>query len=161
MIPKLTRSTLEKREKKLHGGFFRRKAEQAQAVLDAAIPDEAAENWRKGKLITAMTGAFSGTMTAAVTAGASGGGGGTPDATEVVKNTTNFLLNLLMGVGICFIAFGVLSLAISMQSHDDSQKSKAIMAIVGGAIAVSVRFVIEAVTGDDIDNLINFDRSGS
>ena len=154
MIPKLTRSTLEKREKKLHGGFFHRKAEQAQAVLDAAIPDEAAENWRKGKLITAMSGVFTGAMTAATTASATPSNA--PDATAVVKNTTNFLLNLLMGVGICFIAFGVLSLAISMQSHDDSQKSKAIMAIVGGAIAVSVKFVIEVVTGDDIENLINF-----
>lgn len=67
------------------------------------------------------------------------------DPAGVVGRTTDFLLNLLMGVGICFIAFGVLSLAISFQSHDDSQKSRAVMAIMGGAIAVSVRYVIQIV----------------
>lgn len=67
------------------------------------------------------------------------------DPAGVVGRTTEFLLNLLVGVGVCFIAFGVLALALSFQSHDDSQKSKAVMAIMGGAIAVSVKYVIQIV----------------
>ena len=64
---------------------------------------------------------------------------------DTVNRAQAFLLDTVTGVGVCFIAFGVISLAISFQSHDDSQRSKAVMAIVGGAIAVSVRFVLDAL----------------
>lgn len=64
---------------------------------------------------------------------------------DTVNRAQGFLLDTVTGVGVCFIAFGVISLAISFQSHDDSQRSKAVMAIVGGAIAVSVRFVLDAL----------------
>lgn len=64
---------------------------------------------------------------------------------DTVNKAQAFLLDTVTGVGVCFIAFGVISLAISFQSHDDSQRSKAVMAIVGGAIAVSVRFVLDAL----------------
>lgn len=64
---------------------------------------------------------------------------------DTVNKAQGFLLDTVTGVGVCFIAFGVISLAISFQSHDDSQRSKAVMAIVGGAIAVSVRFVLDAL----------------
>lgn len=60
-----------------------------------------------------------------------------------MNRAQGFLLDLVGTVGVCFIAFGVITLAISFQSHDDSQRSKAIMSIIGGAIAVSVRVVLD------------------
>lgn len=62
-----------------------------------------------------------------------------------MNKAQGFLLDTVGTVGVCFVAFGVISLAIAFQSHDDSQRSKAIMAIVGGSIAVSVRFVLDAL----------------
>lgn len=64
-------------------------------------------------------------------------------AIDTMNRAQGFLLDLVGTVGVCFIAFGVITLAISFQSHDDSQRSKAIMSIIGGAIAVSVRVVLD------------------
>lgn len=83
--------------------------------------------------------AFLGSLLAPVRAFAAANG------LDTVNRAQAFLLDIVTGVGVCFIAFGVISLAISFQSHDDSQRSKAVMAIVGGSIAVSVRFVLDAL----------------
>lgn len=142
MTPRLNRRTLIRREKQIKKNSSRnRRAREAQAPAAAPTPDEAAE---KGQRHAAAAGAFAGALS--LTAKARGASPGA-DAFQTVENTKTFMFNLLQGVGICFIAFGVLSLAISMQSHDDSQKSKAIMAIVGGAIAVSVKLVVNLITG--------------
>lgn len=90
-----------------------------------------------GRLAAFAAGVFSAPARVLAAAGFSG--------LDTVNKAQGFLLDTVTGVGVCFIAFGVISLAISFQSHDDSQRSKAVMAIVGGAIAVSVRFVLDAL----------------
>lgn len=105
------------------------------------------EKHRKGANQGTRTGALAACTGAVLAALPLPAAAASNDPYSTVNNAIDFLMQLLTGVGICFIAFGVISLAISFQSHDDSQKSKAIMAIVGGAIAVSVRFVITTVTG--------------
>lgn len=132
----LTKTTLVRRERRLSRlSVLRRLAEGAGRCLDAAIEIP------QGKSRFAAFFAFVFSLLCGPAPARAAG----QDPAGVVGRTTDFLLNLLMGVGICFIAFGVLSLAISFQSHDDSQKSKAVMAIMGGAIAVSVRYVIQIV----------------
>lgn len=64
---------------------------------------------------------------------------------DVVNRANQFILNIVTGIGIAFIAFGVISLAISFQSHDDAQRSRAVMSIIGGSIAVSVTAVLNAL----------------
>lgn len=149
MKTRLNALTLSKREKSLRRQRKKqhliRTAQEtvSQCIVTPAEYQEKAEaKGKKLSKIAAFGGAMFATTQAAMPAMAAGGGG---DTFGTVKNTIKFMLDLLMGVGICFIAFGVISLAISFQSHDDSQKSKAIMAIVGGAIAISVKFVIQMI----------------
>lgn len=115
----------------------------AQAFLDACLetPEEAGRRTGAKTKLGAFFAALLGTMTLTGRAFASG----ESNAFGTVQRAVDFLMNILMGVGVCFIAFGVISLAISFQSHDDSQKSKAVMAIVGGSIAVSVKYVLVAL----------------
>lgn len=107
------------------------------------VPAQAAENRTKGtagffrRAASFGAGIFAAPARALAAATSSG--------LDTVNKAQGFLLDTVTGVGVCFIAFGVISLAISFQSHDDSQRSKAVMAIVGGAIAVSVRFVLDAL----------------
>lgn len=64
---------------------------------------------------------------------------------DTVDKTQAFVLDLIGTAGVIFIGLGVLNLALAMQSHDESQRGKAILAIVGGAIMVSIRFVLDAL----------------
>ena len=93
---------------------------------------------KRAKNKIALIGGFiSSTFLAPVTASAAG--------LDTVNRVQSFILDIVAGIGVIFIGFGAISLAISFQSHDDSQRSKAIMSIVGGAIAVSVRLVLDAL----------------
>lgn len=133
-----TRERILCREKK-----WKKAVALSQEILETCVvtPQEAKEKYGRktkiGAVFSAIFGTFS--MTGSVFAS-----GSTTEFTTVQK-ATDLLLSILMGVGVCFIALGVISLAVSFQSHDDSQKSKAIMAIVGGSIAVSVRAVLTAL----------------
>ncbi|MBD5559435.1 MAG: hypothetical protein HDQ87_03610 [Clostridia bacterium] len=111
---------------------FRQAAERAVSSLP--LPSR---KLRGAAFLSALAAAFMPALPAQATAA--------QDPAGVVGRTVDFLLSMLTGVGVCFIAFGVLSLAISFQSHDDAQKSRAILAILGGAVAVSVRYVIQIV----------------
>ena len=112
-------------------------------------PEEAKEKYHKKTILGGIVAAILGSLSMTKTAFAASAAPAPGQEMGIVGNAVDFLLNLLMGVGICFIAFGVISLAISFQSHDDSQKSKAVMAIVGGAIAVSVPWVLDALLGSN------------
>ena len=46
------------------------------------------------------------------------------DPIEGMSRLTELVLMLITGVGIFFLAFGVINLALSFQSHDESQKSR-------------------------------------
>lgn len=133
------RDRIQRRQKK-----WKRAGDLAREVLDTCVmtPEEAKEKYgcrtKAGAAFSAALGTFSMTGRAFAT------GNNVTEFTTVQK-ATDLLLSILMGVGVCFIALGVISLAVSFQSHDDSQKSKAIMAIVGGSIAVSVRAVLTAL----------------
>lgn len=67
------------------------------------------------------------------------------DPIQGMSRLTELVLMLITGVGIFFLAFGVINLALSFQSHDESQKSRGIMGIVGGLIAVGLRVLLEFI----------------
>lgn len=67
------------------------------------------------------------------------------DPIEGMSRLTELVLMLITGVGIFFLAFGVINLALSFQSHDESQKSRGIMGIVGGLIAVGLRVLLQFI----------------
>ncbi|HBU13273.1 MAG TPA: hypothetical protein DEB31_11330 [Clostridiales bacterium] len=65
------------------------------------------------------------------------------DPVESMGKMTDLVLTLITGIGICLLAFGVLNLAMSFQSHDDSQKSRGVGMMVGGFIAIGLRVVLQ------------------
>lgn len=118
MCTRLTRHTLERRERAL-----RPHRERCSPILKAAA--------------AGASGAV--TLTAPfLTAYASGGEHRLGDL-HTVQQLIEFLMTLLQGIGIALTAFGVISLAMSFQSHDDSQKSKAMLATIGGCLCLTIK----------------------
>lgn len=96
-------------------------------------------------VVTLLVTLFGGTSIAGASGGVVPSGGTQLGSLQTLRNTIEMLMTLLSGVGLCFLAFGTVSLAMSFQSHDDSQKSKAILAIIGGAIAASARYIVPII----------------
>jgi len=66
----------------------------------------------------------------------------TGDGTEAVGKLKDWIFNILTAVGAIVTGFGVLQLAMSFFSHDASQRSNAMLSIVGGIILIAVKPIV-------------------
>lgn len=65
---------------------------------------------------------------------------------EAVNNLISVLYWLATAIGIVFVILGVIQLAMAFKEQDPSSKSRALQSIIGGALAVGARFVVQWLT---------------
>ena len=69
------------------------------------------------------------------------------DPLQIVENLSDFIFSLIRAVGLILLGFGILQVGMSFQSHDPSQRSNGIMAIVGGIIVTFTKEILTLITG--------------
>lgn len=69
------------------------------------------------------------------------------DPLQAVNNLTNFIFNLVQGLGTIMLIFGFIQFGISFKSHDASQRASSVLTIGGGLIIVSAKYIITKVIG--------------
>ena len=69
------------------------------------------------------------------------------DPLEAINNLTSFLYSLARAIGVIVTLFSIIQLGISIKSHDPTQRSMAIMGIVGGVIIMFAKEIIGLITG--------------
>ena len=56
------------------------------------------------------------------------------DPISVINNLSSFIFGLIKAVGIILVAWGVVQVGLSIQSHDASQRSQGFLTLAGGVI---------------------------
>ena len=65
------------------------------------------------------------------------------DPLTVVSNLSTFIFGLIRAVGIIILAWGVVQVGMSFQSHDPSQRSQGFLTLAGGLV---ITFAQEILT---------------
>ena len=69
------------------------------------------------------------------------------DPLSVVNNLSDFIFSIIWAVGLILLGFGILQLGLSFKSHDASQRSNAMLTILGGIVITFAKEILTLVTG--------------
>lgn len=69
------------------------------------------------------------------------------DALGAVNNIATLLFSISRVLGVIFLIWGIVQLALAVQQHDPSQRSNAILSLVGGILVFFVKEIIDLITG--------------
>ena len=73
--------------------------------------------------------------------------GDSTSVTEPLDLLTNMLYDIVAGIGVIALIFGILQLALAFKSHDPQQKTAAAIGIVGGIILIAIRGIVALIRG--------------
>ena len=65
------------------------------------------------------------------------------EVTNAIEILKTLALSLVQGVGVIFLAWGLLDFATAYSAHDTSQQSIAIKKCVGGVVAIAVPGIVK------------------
>lgn len=69
------------------------------------------------------------------------------DPLNAINNLSNFIFDMLTGVGTMILAFGALQFGLAIKSQDPSQRANGILTMVGGIIIVGTRVLLNKIIG--------------
>ena len=69
------------------------------------------------------------------------------DPFNAINNLSNFIFDMLTGVGTMILAFGALQFGLAIKSQDPSQRANGILTMVGGIIIVGTRVLLNKIIG--------------
>ena len=67
------------------------------------------------------------------------------DPLEVVNNLSTFIFGLIRAVGIIILAWGVVQVGMSFQSHDPSQRSQGFLTLAGGLVITFAKEILTLI----------------
>ena len=71
----------------------------------------------------------------------------TDDVTEPLARILELLYAILSGVGAIILAYNIFQLAISIRSHDPSQRSNALLGVVSGIVIMLIPSIVRFIQG--------------
>ena len=69
------------------------------------------------------------------------------DPLKAIYNLSNFIFDMLTGVGTMILASGALQFGLAIKSQDPSQRANGILTMVGGIIIVGTRVLLNKIIG--------------
>ena len=67
------------------------------------------------------------------------------DPLTVVNNLSTFIFGLIRAVGIIILAWGVVQVGMSFQSHDPSQRSQGFLTLAGGLVITFAKEILTVI----------------
>ena len=67
------------------------------------------------------------------------------DPLTVVNNLSTFIFGLIRAVGIIILAWGVVQVGMSFQSHDPSQRSQGFLTLAGGLVITFAKEILTLI----------------
>ena len=71
----------------------------------------------------------------------------TDDVTRPLGRLLELLYAVLSGVGAIILAYNIFQLAISIRSHDPSQRSNALLGVVSGIVILLIPSIVRFIQG--------------
>jgi hypothetical protein len=73
--------------------------------------------------------------------------GDSSSVTGPLDRLTNLLYDIVAGLGVIALIFGILQLALAFKTHDPQQKLAAAIGIVAGIILIAIRGIVALIRG--------------
>ena len=67
------------------------------------------------------------------------------DPISVINNLSSFIFGLIKAVGIILVAWGVVQVGLSIQSHDASQRSQGFLTLAGGVVIFFAKEILTLI----------------
>ena len=67
------------------------------------------------------------------------------DPISVVSNLSTFIFGLIRAVGIIILAWGIVQVGMSFQSHDPSQRSQGFLTLAGGLVITFAKEILTLI----------------
>ena len=67
------------------------------------------------------------------------------DPIAVVSNLSTFIFGLIRAVGIIILAWGIVQVGMSFQSHDPSQRSQGFLTLAGGLVITFAKEILTLI----------------
>ena len=71
----------------------------------------------------------------------------TDDPLTVVNNLSTFIFGLIRAVGLIILAWGIVQVGLSFQTHDPSQRSNGFLTLAGGVVITFTKEILNLITG--------------
>lgn len=71
----------------------------------------------------------------------------TSDPLQVINNLSDVIFQFIQAIGGIMIGFGIVNIGMSFKSHDPTQKSNGLMALVGGIIIAFSKEILARIIG--------------
>ncbi len=71
----------------------------------------------------------------------------TNDPLDVIDNLSTFIFGLIRAIGIILLAWGIVQIGLSFQSHDPSQRSNGFLTLAGGVVVTFTKEILDLITG--------------
>mgnify|MGYP005951586731 CR=1 FL=1 len=69
------------------------------------------------------------------------------DPVAVVNNLSTFIFGLIRAVGLIILAWGIVQVGLSFQTHDPSQRSNGFLTLAGGVVITFTKEILNLITG--------------
>ena len=67
------------------------------------------------------------------------------DPISTINNLSTFIFGLIKAVGIILVAWGVVQVGLSIQSHDASQRSQGFLTLAGGIVIFFAQEILSTI----------------
>lgn len=67
------------------------------------------------------------------------------DPITTINNLSSFIFGLIKAVGIILVAWGVVQVGLSIQSHDASQRSQGFLTLAGGIVIFFAQEILSTI----------------
>lgn len=72
---------------------------------------------------------------------------GTNDPLTVISNLQNFMFDVIKGIGVILMGWGIVQIGLALKSHDPSQRANGFFSLAGGVIITFAKQVLDFITG--------------
>lgn len=69
------------------------------------------------------------------------------DPLAVINNLSTFIFGLIRAVGLIILAWGIVQVGLSFQTHDPSQRSNGFLTLAGGIVITFTKEILNLITG--------------
>ena len=67
------------------------------------------------------------------------------DPLDIVNNLSDFIFSIIKALGVIILGWGIVQVGMSIQSHDDSQRTQGFLCLFGGLMIAFAKEILTAI----------------
>ena len=71
----------------------------------------------------------------------------TNDPLTVISNLETFIFDIIKGIGVILMGWGVVQIGLALKSHDPSQRANGFFSLAGGIVLTFAKQILDLITG--------------